>query len=137
MMTGSVHLGSQPSILVVDDDPRARRLMRVILEHAGYRVALAADAEAALAELALCPAGVVIADLMMPGMDGIELVARLRREAIDPRPRLVLLTAMDTLETRTAALAAGADEVMTKPIDRAMLLERLTALCDGAPGDVT
>ena len=137
MMTGSVHLGSQPSILVVDDDPRARKLMRVILEHAGYRVALAEGGEAALAELALCRAGVVIADLMMPGMDGIELGARLRREAIEPRPRLVLLTAMDTLETRTAALAAGADEVMTKPIDRAVLLERLTALCDRASGDVT
>jgi phosphoserine phosphatase RsbU/P len=123
------------SILVVDDDPRARKLMRVILEHAGYRVALAEDGESALAEFALHPAEIVIADLMMPGMDGIELLARLRREPFEPRPLLMLLTAMDTSETRAAAYAAGADDLMTKPVDRGTLLERLAALSNGAAGD--
>lgn len=116
------------SVLVVDDDPRARKLLRVILEHAGYEVALAEDGETALLELARRPADVVIADLMMPGMDGIELVARLRREAREPQPRLLLLTAMDTSDTRRAATAAGADDVLTKPIDRQTLLDRLVEL---------
>ena len=133
-MTRPVHDGPPASVLVVDDDPRARKLMRVILEHAGYRVALAEDGRSALVELASNPADCVIADLMMPGMDGIELVARVRREQVDRPPRLVLLTAMDTAETRAAAAAAGADDVMTKPVDRRALLDRLAALFDGATG---
>jgi DNA-binding response OmpR family regulator len=125
-----------PTVLVVDDDPRARKLMRVILEHAGYAVTTVEDGAAALEELARRPADAILADLMMPGMDGIELIGRIRGDLRSRRTRTVLLTAMDTSDTRTAARAAGADDVMTKPVDRQELLRRLAALLDRPePGD--
>jgi DNA-binding response OmpR family regulator len=119
-----------PTVLVVDDDPRARKLMRIILEHAGYAVTTVEDGAAAMAEIARRPADAMVADLMMPGMDGIELIRRVHADAASRRMRTLLLTAMDTSETRNAARAAGADDVLTKPVDRLELLRHLAALLD-------
>jgi DNA-binding response OmpR family regulator len=117
-----------PLVLVVDDDPRSRELMRIVLRHAGYRVLAAPDGPAAVALLAVERPAVALVDLLMPGMSGLDFCrwARAQREFEDMR--FVLLTGMDTEETRNDAREAGADAVVTKPFERLNLLAQLTDL---------
>ena len=117
-----------PLVLVVDDDARSRELMRIILRHAGYRVLAAPDAQGAIALLAVERPAAALADLLMPGMSGLEFCrwARARRDF--DGMAFVLLTGMDTDETRQDARDAGADAVVTKPFDRVRLLELLAGL---------
>jgi CheY-like chemotaxis protein len=119
---------SAPLVLVVDDDDRSRELMRIVLRHAGYRVVAAADAPAAVALLEVERPVIALADLMMPGMDGLEFCRWLRARPELADVRFVLLTGMDSDDTRRAAREAGADDVVTKPFDRLALLARLEAL---------
>jgi CheY-like chemotaxis protein len=119
---------STPLVLVVDDDDRSRELMRIVLRHAGYRVVAAADAPAAVALLEVERPVLALADLMMPGMDGLEFCRWLRARPQFADIRFVLLTGMDSDDTRRAARDAGADAVVTKPFDRLELLARLEAL---------
>jgi two-component system phosphate regulon response regulator PhoB len=120
-------------ILVVDDDDRSRELMRIVLRHAGYRVLAAPDGPAAIELLASERPAAALVDYLMPGMSGIEFCrwARSREELADMR--FVLLTGMDTDETRAEATAAGADAMVTKPFDRVRLLESLADLLGSRP----
>lgn len=120
---------TRPLVLVVDDDPRSRELLQLLLGADGYRVAAVADGPAALEALRVGPPRVVLMDLVMPGMDGLELCRRLRSSATRGRLGLVVLSGMDDDETRTLALEAGADAVMTKPVDRRRLRDCLAGLC--------
>lgn len=115
------------TILVVDDDARAVELMRLILQHAGYRVVTAGDGATALELLPTERPRLVIADFMMPGMTGLDLCRRARAEA-GSGFAFVLLTGMDDEATRRQAQEAGADDVLTKPFDRMELLARLARL---------
>ncbi len=119
--------------LVVDDDERSRELMRIVLRHAGYRVVAAPAAQAAVALLATERPAVALVDLLMPGMDGLEFCRWVRARPELAGMRFVLLTGMDTDETRRDARAAGADAVVTKPFDRVRLLEKLTSLLASRP----
>ena len=121
-------------VLVVDDDDRSRELMRIVLRHAGYRVVATPGPQAAIALLATERPAVAIVDLLMPEMTGIEFCRWIRSQPMLASMRFVLLTGMDTADTRDDARAAGADAVVTKPFDRLRLLEQLTALL--APGPV-
>lgn len=120
-------------ILVVDDDDRSRELMRIVLRHAGYRVVTAPDPQAAIALLATEPPAAALVDLLMPGMSGLEFCRWVREQPRLGAMRFVLLTGMDTDETRRDAAAAGADAVITKPFDRLRLLGQLTALLSSGP----
>lgn len=122
-----------PLVLVVDDDARSRELLRIILRHAGYRVVAAADAQAAVALLQAERPVVALVDLLMPGLSGIEFCRWIRARPELAGLRCVLLTGMDTDETRRDAVAAGADLVVTKPFDRLRLLEQLGALATTQP----
>lgn len=117
-----------PLVLVVDDDARSRELMRIILRHAGYRVLTAADAQAAVALLEVERPVAAFADLLMPGMNGLDFCRWVRTQPGLGDLRFVLLTGMDADETRRDAAEAGVDAVMTKPFDRVELLARLSAL---------
>lgn len=119
-------------VLVVDDDDRSRELMRIVLRHAGYRVLAASGPQAAIALLATERPEVAIVDLLMPEMTGLEFCRWLRAQPALSTMRFVLLTGMDTQDTRNEAREAGADAVVTKPFDRIRLLEQLTTLL--APG---
>ena len=121
-------------VLVVDDDDRSRELMRIVLRHAGYRVVAAPGPQAAIALLATERPAIAIVDLLMPEMNGLEFCRWLRGQPALATLRFVLLTGMDTHETRSDAREAGADAVVTKPFDRLRLLEQLAALL--APGPV-
>jgi DNA-binding response OmpR family regulator len=122
-------------VLVVDDDPRALRLIQLVLEHDGYRVLPAADPATARDLFLAGTPDVVATDLMLPGMSGIDLCRWMReRSAAGRTPGLLLITAMDTVETRSAAAAAGIDDLVTKPVEPAELrrrIERLLGRDDG------
>ena len=120
-------------MLVVDDDDRSRELMGIVLRHAGYRVVAVPAAPAAVALLATERPAVALVDLLMPGMDGLEFCRWVRGQPQLEQMRFVLLTGMDTDETRREARAAGADAVVTKPFDRIRLLEQLTSLLASRP----
>jgi two-component system response regulator MprA len=116
----------KPRVLVVDDDKAVRESLRRSLEFNGYDVALAADGAEALAGIAASAPDVVIMDVMMPRLDGIETTRALRTAGND-LPILVL-TARDAVGDRVEGLDAGADDYLTKPFALQELLARLRAL---------
>jgi putative two-component system response regulator len=116
------------TILVVEDDPHIRDLLSGLLGALGYRLLMAASAEQALDALNVVSPDLVLTDVHLGAMSGIELCARLKA---DPRHELtpvVILTAVGDLEARVAGLAAGADDFFTKPVEFVELRTRLTAL---------
>lgn len=113
-------------MLVVDDDRAVRDSLRRSLEFNGYDVALAADGAEALVTLGVQHPDVVVIDVMMPRLDGIETTRALRAAGNDV-PVLVL-TARDAVGDRVEGLDAGADDYLTKPFALEELLARLRAL---------
>jgi two-component system response regulator MprA len=118
--------GVNPRVLVVDDDKAVRESLRRSLEFNGYQVALAADGAEALAGIAATDPDVVIMDVMMPRLDGIETTRALRTAKNDVP--ILVLTARDAVGDRVEGLDAGADDYLTKPFALQELLARLRAL---------
>lgn len=116
----------KPRVLVVDDDKAVRESLRRSLEFNGYAVALAGDGAEALAAIAATAPDVVVMDVMMPRLDGLEATRALRAAGHD-LPILVL-TARDAVGDRVEGLDAGADDYLTKPFALQELLARLRAL---------
>lgn len=131
---------SKPRVLVVDDDRAVRDSLRRSLEFNGYDVVLAADGAEALVTLGGHHPDVVVIDVMMPRLDGIETTRALRASGNDV-PVLVL-TARDAVGDRVEGLDAGADDYLTKPFALEELLARIRALlrrvvpADGDEGEV-
>jgi len=117
-------------ILVVEDEPQIANFLRVGLGYEGFSVAVAEDGYGALAELKRFKPQLVILDLMLPGIDGMELAKRMRE---DSGLMIIMLTARDQVEDRIAGLRAGADDYLVKPFDRQELLARLRALLRRRP----
>ncbi|MBF6614224.1 MAG: response regulator transcription factor [Chloroflexi bacterium] len=113
------------SILVVDDDPRLLRLVRVNLERAGFQVNTASHAAAALDQLDAEPASAIVLDITMPGVDGLTLTQRIRETSDVP---IILLTALSSQAQKVHGLEIGADDYMTKPFDPDELVARVRAL---------
>jgi putative two-component system response regulator len=115
-------------ILVVDDEERNRRLLAAMLEADGYLVLEAADGEQALALARQSAPDLILLDIMMPGMDGFEVARALKADhATRPVP-VVMVTALDDRESRLRGLEAGAEEFITKPVDRNELRVRVRNL---------
>ncbi len=112
-------------ILVVEDDRRIRDLLRRSLIFEGYEVDTAEDGETALRCLRESVPDAVILDLMLPGIDGLEVCRRLRKASTVP---ILILTARDAVSDRVTGLDAGADDYMVKPFALDELLARLRAL---------
>jgi two-component system, OmpR family, response regulator MprA len=127
-------------VLVVDDDKAVRESLRRSLEFNGYDVVLAGDGAEALAVIAGTDPDVVVMDVMMPRLDGLEATRALRTAGNDVP--ILVLTARDAVGDRVEGLDAGADDYLTKPFALAELLARLRALlrrvvpADGADDEV-
>ena len=124
-------------ILVVDDDPEIVRVLRRGLSYAGYQVEEADSGEAALAAAWSRPPDLVILDVMLPGLDGVEVCRRLR--AGDSGLPILMLTAKGRIPDRIQGLDAGADDYLVKPFVLDELLAHVRALLRraGRDGDET
>jgi two-component system response regulator GlrR len=136
---GAMH-GTEPGryptqrILVADDDPASLDGLRSLLEAWGYEVETARDGRAALDQVPLVHPSVVITDVVMPRMTGLELLEAIRREL--PSIPVIVMTAHGTLETRRRAAAQGAVAYLPKPVDTTRLKSVLLWTLHEARGDV-
>ena len=101
------------SVLIVDDDPTQRRLLQAVIEKQGYRVETAESGDAALDRVATSPVDVMLLDLIMPGMDGMETLEAVKKRL--PDLPVIVLTASGGIETVVAAMRAGASDFFVKP----------------------
>ncbi len=116
---------STHEILVVDDDPRLRELVRYTLDRAGFRVREAADGRAALDALAARLPDLVLLDVKMPEVDGLEVCRRLRRDAEVP---IIFLSTLGEEVDRVRGLELGGDDYVTKPFLPNELVSRIRAV---------
>ena len=113
-------------VLVVDDEPAVREVLERILKVEGFDVAVAADGHEAVQAQAAAPADAVLLDVLMPGLDGLEVCRRMRGGG--DRTPVLMLTAREGVGDRVAGLEAGADDYLSKPFALEELLARLRAL---------
>ncbi len=111
-------------VLVVDDDDMIRRLVRTVLEADEFEVAEATDGESALALASSAEPAVVVLDIMMPGLDGVEVCRRLDHE----RVKVIVLTARDDPDLEQDCRDAGANAFVTKPFSSIELLDLVAEL---------
>ena len=115
-----------PHILVAEDQADIRDLIVLNLQHSGYQVQAVADGRAAVAQQLANPADLLVLDLMMPGLDGLEVCKALRAKG--QATPILMLTAKSTELDRVLGLELGADDYLTKPFSMAELLARVKAL---------
>ena len=116
----------KPKVLLVDDSALARRTVRQILEPAGYEIVDTDDGMAALEQYFLEKPSIVLLDLVMRGMNGLDVLAKLRE--MDPSARVIVVSADIQQSSRELAEQAGASGFLTKPVDRATLLSAVDDL---------
>src|SRR5215208_4065441 len=117
---------SDPLVLVVDDEATVRQALERALRLEGFAVVTAADGYEALSLIAQRPPAVIVLDVTMPRLDGVQTVKRLRSDGIDTP--VCMLSARDEVDDRVAGLQAGADDYLVKPFAIAELTARLEAL---------
>ena len=128
---------SSPTILLVDDEDAVRKVLAFPLEKDGYTVVQAADGEEALRQFAATPIDLVVLDIMLPRLDGLEVCKRLRATSSVP---IIMLTARDDELDKVIGLELGADDYITKPFSIREFRSRVRALlrrarAPHAPGD--
>ncbi|MCK4558350.1 MAG: response regulator [Calditrichia bacterium] len=117
-------------ILIVDDNPNVLKLLNISLSKAGYEIVEAENGEVAFQVANKEIPELIISDIMMPQMDGIELCWMIRENSKVPLVPFIFLTSFDDSEMEIRGFRAGADEYLNKPIDRKELLERVEELLD-------
>jgi two-component system phosphate regulon response regulator PhoB len=120
--------GSHPVVLVIEDEPDLRNLLDRQLDRAGYRVLLAVDGLEGLEAASREPVDLVLLDLMLPHLDGLEVCRRLKRDARTSRLPVIMLTAKGEPVDRIVGLELGADDYITKPFNLRELLLRIAAV---------
>lgn len=112
-------------ILVVDDEPHIRRILSTMLEKEGFEVHLALDGTEGLEAVANNPVDLVILDLLMPGANGLEILAKIRTAPNTAETPVIILTAKGQDTDREAAFAGGANDFVTKPFSPKKLIARI------------
>ena len=117
-------------ILIIEDDPSFLRAVSHIVEKEGYNVTTAANGMTGLRMAREDKPDLLILDVMLPGIDGFEICNQLRNEPQTAQLPIIMLSAKGQETDKTTGLKVGANEYLTKPVDRAVLLEKVTALLD-------
>lgn len=118
----------QPLILIVEDNPASLEIMQVRLEASDYRVITATDGEEGLAKAQSSLPDLILLDLMMPKMDGLEVCRRLKNNDSLPFMPIIMVTAKTDTKDVIAGLEAGGDEYLTKPVDHGSLVARVKSM---------
>ena len=105
------------TILIVDDNPKNRKILSVLLEPEGYLVIEAVDGADALEKVAQSPPDTILLDVMMPKIDGFEVCRRLKQAAATAHIPILLVTMLHERQDRLKGIAAGADDFLSKPVD--------------------
>ena len=130
--------GRVAHLLIVDDERHNRTLLEVMLEPEGFVLSTATNGEEALAKVAKDPPDLVILDVLMPGMGGYQVARALKNNLATKHIPIIMVTALDDRDARMLGLSAGAEDFLTRPLDRAELcvrvrnLLRLKTASDGA-----
>jgi len=122
--------GRSPRVLVVEDDAEIAQAVQRSLRLEGYEVRIAPDGEKALADARSYVPDLVLLDLGLPGVDGLDVAKQMREDGDVP---ILMLTARDAVESRVEGLDSGADDYLVKPFDRQELLARIRALLRRRP----
>jgi CheY-like chemotaxis protein len=115
-------------ILIVDDERANRRLLQVLLKPKGYVTRTATDGTEALASIAADPPDLILLDVMMPGLDGRAVASAVKADPATSNIPIIMVTAQSDKYARLAALDAGAEDFLSKPVDRAELWLRVRNL---------
>lgn len=115
------------NILLVEDDPTDMKLLSAVLSSSGYRVLEKASAEQALEEISAHSLDVILLDLKLPGMGGLELARLLKKNPATSHIPIVAVTAATEKFGKDAALAAGCDAYITKPVDTRKLSQQVSS----------
>jgi two-component system, OmpR family, phosphate regulon response regulator PhoB len=118
----------QPQVLVVEDEAAIRDMIQFALERARMAVSTAADAQEALLRISEARPDIILLDWMMPGVSGLELTRRLRRDSFTEDIPIIMLTARVTEDDKVAGLEAGTDDYVIKPFSPRELLARIRAV---------
>jgi len=121
-------LTAPATILIVDDESLNRRLLQALLGHEGYVTRTAGGGEQALASIADDPPDLILLDVMMPGLDGRQVARAVKADPATSKIPIIMVTAQTDREARLAALDAGAEDFVSKPVDRAELWLRVRNL---------
>jgi len=115
-------------ILIIEDDPSFSRAINHIVEKEGYDVSTASNGMTGLRMVKDSPPDLLILDVMLPGLDGFEICSRLRNDEPTAKLPIIMLSAKGQETDKTTGLSVGANEYLTKPVDRTLLLEKITSL---------
>ena len=118
-------MSATAAILIVDDESQNRRLLKALLVPEGYDTRTAASGEDALVSIAKDPPDLILLDVMMPGLDGRQVARALKADPATANIPIIMVTAQTDREARLAGLEAGAEDFLTKPVDRAELWLRV------------
>ena len=128
--------GTTSDILIVDDDASIRAMLAFVFDDAGYTVVEAADGKEALNALRTEAPALMVLDLMMPEIDGVEVLRRRQHEDLAPDTRILVLTAKLDTQDAVWCWELGADEYVTKPVDPDQLLRNGLALLRRTPDEL-
>ena len=112
-------------VLVVEDDPEINQLVGAYAELAGFRYRAALTGNAAMAEVRRQRPQVIVLDLMLPDIDGLEICRRVRKEFSNDGVPVIILTALESEQTRRSGIECGAQEYLTKPFDPEQLMSTI------------
>ena len=118
----------RPHILIVDDERHNRQLLEVMLQPEGFHLSTAASGEEALAMVAQDPPDLILLDIMMPGLDGYQVASRLKGDPATKDIPVIVVTALTDPRAKMLGLGAGAEEYISKPVNRAELVVRVRNL---------
>lgn len=122
-------MASQPAtLLIVDDEPHVRKLLETLLQHEGYQTLSAGSGEEALQLVAQQPPDLILLDIMMPGMDGYEVASHLKGDEATASIPIIMLSALSEPSARVTGLQTGAEEFISKPVERVELWLRVRNL---------